>query len=240
MFDRVGLIGWGSYAIVPLIPHQYSAKQYCIFAYPGRHILRFPYSPFVSLTWDFSTINIFKEKAEMRPVITFLLLISLSSCIGTIFYPISYQNLDKGEKMSKVYRYHECDHIPNGIIIVYSNQFGPERDKPVWHLVIQRKATEADLDENYYLEEVGETIWSTEVEITHCPYRGQKLFDPAENGIDHYAMGSYTMPWSAMGSDHANHLEILATLPWGIAMVGPCAMGSDHTNHLEILRNYGY
>ena len=66
--------------------------------------------------------------------------------------------------MSKGYKYHQCDHIPkDGIIIVYSNQFGPERDEPVWHLVIQREATEADLDENHYLEVVGETIWSTQL-----------------------------------------------------------------------------
>ena len=89
--------------------------------------------------------------------------------------------------MNEGYRYHECDHIPKkGIIIVYNNQFGQRRDEPVWHLVIQREATEADLEENHYLEEVGETIWSTELEITHCPYCGQKLFDPETNGIEGY------------------------------------------------------
>jgi len=44
-----------------------------------------------------------------------------------------------------------------------------------WVLVVSRSATEEDLEENHYLEEVGEEIWSTVVEISHCPYCGKSL-----------------------------------------------------------------
>ena len=88
--------------------------------------------------------------------------------------------------MNESYKYHECNRIPkDGIIIVYSNQFGL-RSQPVWHLVIQRIATEDDLNENHYLEEVGEILWSTELEITHCPYCGEKLLDPKMTEIEDY------------------------------------------------------
>ncbi len=49
------------------------------------------------------------------------------------------------------------------------NYFGKEDN---WVLVIVRSATEDDLVENHYLEEVGEDIWCTAVEISHCPYCG--------------------------------------------------------------------
>ncbi len=44
-----------------------------------------------------------------------------------------------------------------------------------WHLNINRVATEQDLEENHYLEEVGQTIESVAINILYCPYCGEKL-----------------------------------------------------------------
>ncbi len=45
----------------------------------------------------------------------------------------------------------------------------------VWNLIIRRESTETDLENNHYLEEAGETIWETILEISHCPYCGEHL-----------------------------------------------------------------
>jgi hypothetical protein len=44
-----------------------------------------------------------------------------------------------------------------------------------WVLSIYREATEEDLGENHYLEQVGELIWNTRLVIRHCPFCGEKL-----------------------------------------------------------------
>ena len=88
--------------------------------------------------------------------------------------------------MKENFKYHECEFLPKeGVRIVYSDSY-VNRNKHVWCLVIEREATEKDLDENHYLEEVGELLWSTSVEIARCPYCGKKLFDLKENNLNDY------------------------------------------------------
>ncbi|MBU0992385.1 MAG: hypothetical protein KJ737_07810 [Proteobacteria bacterium] len=88
--------------------------------------------------------------------------------------------------METKYKYHTCSNLPKeGVRIVYDNHYA-EREEYVWCLIIQRNATEDHLNENHYLEEVGETVWYTQLEITHCPYCGEKLFDPSEHYLEDY------------------------------------------------------
>lgn len=77
--------------------------------------------------------------------------------------------------MDKNWKIHECEKHPvDGIEILYSmdNKF---RKSMTWQLVIRREATEQDLESNNNFEEVGDTIWETFLEITHCPYCGEFL-----------------------------------------------------------------
>ena len=71
---------------------------------------------------------------------------------------------------------HECPSLPReGISIYFDPSSTLLRSEPTWRLDIQREATEADLEENLYLEEIGEIIWTTSLEISHCPYCGTRL-----------------------------------------------------------------
>ena len=84
---------------------------------------------------------------------------------------------------------HECEYLPQqGIYIEYSEHENEEGH--VWNLYIQREASESDLEENHYLETVGDTIWSTSLEITHCPYCGIHL--PGLSKVDKKSYGKYT------------------------------------------------
>lgn len=72
---------------------------------------------------------------------------------------------------------HRCDWLPpEGVFVVSADQY-LDGDAWSWCLVVQREATERDLEQNHYLEVVGETIWYTVVGIAHCPYRGARLPD---------------------------------------------------------------
>lgn len=74
------------------------------------------------------------------------------------------------------WKIHKCNNIPeNGIQVVFNSNYS-DRDIASWQLHVTREATEDDLDENHYLEEPGEIIWQTIVEITHCPYCGSDLY----------------------------------------------------------------
>ena len=75
------------------------------------------------------------------------------------------------------YKLHECESLPrSGVQVVYSAGEGGGYDN-AWTLVITREATEEDLQENHYLENVGDIIWQTMLEITYCPYCGDGLSD---------------------------------------------------------------
>ncbi len=47
-------------------------------------------------------------------------------------------------------------------------------------LIVERQATEDDLEENSVLNEVGESIWIFSAEIMFCPYCGSELKSPIE------------------------------------------------------------
>jgi len=78
------------------------------------------------------------------------------------------------------WKLHQCETMPKvGVHIVYSKDDFC-RKGGTWRLVIRREATEDDLIENHHLEEEGQTIWETYLEITHCPYCGEFLYDSQE------------------------------------------------------------
>jgi hypothetical protein len=78
--------------------------------------------------------------------------------------------------MSKHWKLHECEKLPQvGVQILYSMDTINRKDT-IWQLIIRREATADDLMENHNLEEEGQTIWETYLEITHCPYCGECLY----------------------------------------------------------------
>ena len=86
-----------------------------------------------------------------------------------------------------MYKIHECNFLPKaGISIVFSDSIIAS-DKAVWSLIVEREAIEEDLEENHYLENAGDTIWQTDVEIYNCPYCGQALSaDKVEHGTANF------------------------------------------------------
>lgn len=69
---------------------------------------------------------------------------------------------------------HKCDKLPKNGIYISTGQESIH-DSSSWVLQVAREATEQDLEDNHYLEEVGEIIWSVAVEIAFCPYCGERL-----------------------------------------------------------------
>lgn len=57
-----------------------------------------------------------------------------------------------------------------------------ENNQGEWLLNINHVATEQDLEENHYLEEVGQTVEHLAISILFCPYCGEKL-DKIQNNI---------------------------------------------------------
>lgn len=79
--------------------------------------------------------------------------------------------------MSNNWKLHECEKLPkSGVQIIYSMD-SINRKETVWRLIIRREATTDDLMENHLLEEEGQTIWETSLEIIHCPYCGECLYN---------------------------------------------------------------
>ncbi|MBF0411009.1 MAG: hypothetical protein HQM10_26935 [Candidatus Riflebacteria bacterium] len=101
--------------------------------------------------------------------------------------------------MPEKYKLHECDNIPPiGIQILYSKD-NIGRKAMTWRLIICREATEEDLDENTYLEEIGETLWETSLEITHCPFCGKYLLESKDKVYEDHGRFSHVdySGWSA-------------------------------------------
>ncbi len=87
---------------------------------------------------------------------------------------------------------HECTFLSPGIRIEKSRSYF--HDDFTWQIVVEREATEKDLEENHYLENVGDPIWSVVVEINHCPYCGEQL---RENKIGNKAFDLFdSSGWS--------------------------------------------
>lgn len=78
--------------------------------------------------------------------------------------------------VEKLYELHECPQLPSTSIQVFYDKAGCGGFEGSWNLVVRRESTEEDLEENHYLEEVGETIWQTTLQIKHCPYCGKDLY----------------------------------------------------------------
>ena len=79
--------------------------------------------------------------------------------------------------MIKHWKLHECGKLPKvGIQIIYSMDT-IYREEKTWRLIIRREASAEDLMENHFLEEQGQLIWETSLEITHCPYCGEYLYE---------------------------------------------------------------
>ncbi|GHG73180.1 hypothetical protein GCM10010919_25790 [Alishewanella longhuensis] len=70
---------------------------------------------------------------------------------------------------------HKCDKLPKGAY-VFKAQVSSS-SKIAWLLHLIREATEEDLEENHYLNEVGEDIWTVSAEISFCPYCGCNLYN---------------------------------------------------------------
>lgn len=71
------------------------------------------------------------------------------------------------------YERHICEAQASGIRVEYSRDTFHEQF--TWQLVISKEASENDLNENHYIENVGEELWSTVIEINNCPFCGKKL-----------------------------------------------------------------
>ena len=89
-------------------------------------------------------------------------------------------------KMNKEWELHECESMPASGVEVLWSMDETDRKCKTWRLVIRREATEDDLMENNILEEEGEIIWETFLEITHCPFCGKKLYDSDDNDFEDY------------------------------------------------------
>ena len=86
--------------------------------------------------------------------------------------------------MKKAWKEHKCEKLPtNGVQILYSMD-NVERNAMTWRLIIRREATEEDLEENHYLEEEGDILWETSLEISHCPYCGKYLLENESEVIE--------------------------------------------------------
>ena len=77
--------------------------------------------------------------------------------------------------MKEAWKLHECENLPsNGVQILYAMD-NVERNAMTWRLIIRREATEEYLEENHFLEEEGETLWETSLEIIHFPFCGKNI-----------------------------------------------------------------
>ena len=88
--------------------------------------------------------------------------------------------------MNKHWELHQCEEMPTSGVEVLWSMDETGRKCKTWRLVIRREATEEDVDNNYDLEEVGQTLWETFLEITHCPFCGKKLYNKDDFDFDDY------------------------------------------------------
>lgn len=61
-----------------------------------------------------------------------------------------------------------------------------------WLLNINHVATEQDLEDNHYLEEVGQTIEHIAVNVLFCPYCGEKLVKMAADVVPSFIHNDYS------------------------------------------------
>jgi hypothetical protein len=63
---------------------------------------------------------------------------------------------------------HQCESLALAEVWIEKGEQG-------WQLNINKTATEQDLEENHYLETVGQTIYQVSVNVSFCPYCGSKF-----------------------------------------------------------------
>lgn len=86
--------------------------------------------------------------------------------------------------MTVHWKLHECDNLPpDGIQVLWSKDNIIRKTK-TWQLIIRRGATDEDLQQNHILEEEGQTIWETRIEISHCPFCGEYLLDENDDKFE--------------------------------------------------------
>ena len=72
---------------------------------------------------------------------------------------------------------HRCESLPEDTVSIFINEdFEPDR----WWLCIGQYADEETLLENHLMENVGDTLWQTLIQIKFCPYCGEKLLPESE------------------------------------------------------------
>ena len=59
-------------------------------------------------------------------------------------------------------------------------------------LNINQTATEQDLEENHYLEEVGQTIFQVAINIKFCPYCGEDLKHPKNEIVPEFKIYDFS------------------------------------------------
>jgi len=91
------------------------------------------------------------------------------------------------------YDRHVCKAQGSGVRVEYSR--GTFHEKFTWQLVVAREATEEDLEKNHHLEEAGEELWSTVIEINNCPFCGKKLRNEksADLGFVHFNLAGWSV-----------------------------------------------
>jgi hypothetical protein len=98
------------------------------------------------------------------------------------YYASADSEMDK--PMSDTYDWtraeHRCARLPTPGVMVVRAEYAGGLKNWAWCLHVARAATEADLEESHHLEEIGETIWSVAVGISHCPFCGSELEDAAD------------------------------------------------------------
>lgn len=77
---------------------------------------------------------------------------------------------------------HRCKQMPSSGVYI-SNEVEGFDNHEAWGLHLIREATEEDLEDSHYLENVGDHIWSVVAEISYCPYCGQQLHQRSPEGL---------------------------------------------------------
>jgi len=94
---------------------------------------------------------------------------------------LSSTRLGNKKRMDK-FNIHNCKYQGPGARVEYSRDY--LHGKFTWQLVITKEAKEIDLEENHYLENIGDELWSTVIEVNNCPFCGLRLRDKKLCEID--------------------------------------------------------
>lgn len=73
------------------------------------------------------------------------------------------------------FQIHECSYLPESGVSIFCSCEESEDGQFIWLMQISHTANEDDLENNHYLENIGDLIWQASVQIQCCPYCGKKL-----------------------------------------------------------------